>query len=754
MPLSNNKLLKLSFKHKDQPDKPNMTTEQFKAAVDSQAEELQAKHNSLIDELEGMGISTRSDLDKHGYDITSAKYGAINSGSIDTSQAFIFASFDLTAIGGGEMYVPPGTYRISANVDIPSGVVVVLANGARISVDTGFTFKANIQARPSSNIFTGPGTVLLPYTKEIYPQWFGAKPDGATENSAAINNMLASSDSCDMIFTAGVYLVETDITVLKPDVRLIGRGATIKSLNATAGRLAVKSCKEISGFTFDRATIYVPYDYDNGFMRIQFNKFLNTGLSIYFGCGFSRWAQNVHILWNEFNGCSYAVYGALTNGLIAFNKMSNSLSRNIELAAGDDTVILGNRIDGGITAISFLCSRDLTGGKGAHNVVISENVVSNVSEEAIGCDLRGNTSGKTGTVKTGTITAYYRDTPGRQIVPDFAFTNYQYLRYYVVMLTGKSKGKIYEIDYMGPTGVEMFQLSEGSTSTSQPDVAVGDKFVIQVPYLGFVISNNVIHNCTTGISLWGNSFHTRIVNNRIRNTPNAAVAINTLYGFVDGGYGCCFHNTIEGNEIMKGNIQVTGFDKYGAADLPSYGNQIINNRIQHGTITYSRQNDFLIEGNICDDLIVEYCGNTLPDASQQYAGRTRVIVDSGIKQRERVNVTSGATSSGNITISLGGANYQIAVVTGDTPSTIASKINAATFNGFTTEYIGGATSVKFISTSLGSKPTGSFNAGTTGAAGTFSTIALGSNGSGVADTAYVCLKSATGTYSWKPLTNG
>jgi hypothetical protein len=54
--LEDNKLPGLSFLHKNQPDRPIMTAAQFKAAVDSQAEELRGKLNSLIDELINSGV--------------------------------------------------------------------------------------------------------------------------------------------------------------------------------------------------------------------------------------------------------------------------------------------------------------------------------------------------------------------------------------------------------------------------------------------------------------------------------------------------------------------------------------------------------------------------------------------------------------------------------------------------------------------------------------------------------------------------
>lgn len=51
MAIKKYKLPDFSFKHANQPNKPNMTVPQFKAALDSQGEELQQKFNGLVDDL-------------------------------------------------------------------------------------------------------------------------------------------------------------------------------------------------------------------------------------------------------------------------------------------------------------------------------------------------------------------------------------------------------------------------------------------------------------------------------------------------------------------------------------------------------------------------------------------------------------------------------------------------------------------------------------------------------------------------------
>lgn len=600
------------------------------SAGDSNTEIVDARYSSLYNITYPVLTKRIDAIEKDGFDlgVSVIRKGADRTGTAGSADAILTALYV-----SDTAFVPPGVYLIEKNITIPAGKVLCFAHNARLLPMNGVTITVNgtIKADLRDWVFDyslgGSASALVSQTYVVSPQWFGAKADGVSDDAASMLNAVTFIDYGDIYFPSGTFRLETDLIVTKPNLRLVGDGAIIKSINATAGRFTIKGCKEVSGFTFDRVTIYIPYDYDNGFLRIQYNTFKGTGLSIYFGTGFSRWAQNVHVLWNVFDGHSYAVYGALTNGRIAFNRMVNSISRNIELSAGDDTVIFGNQIDGGITGISYLCSRNLTGGKGAHNVVIAKNTISNITEEAIGCDLRGNETGKTGSVKRGTISAYYRDIPGRQIIPDFTFTAYQYLHYYIVMLTGKSAGKIYEIDYMGKTGTELLQLSEASTSTTNPDVNIGDQIVIQVPYMGFIITENVVHNSTTGVSLWGNAFQCNIARNRIRKVTNAAIAVNSLFGMIDGDVGACFHNRIENNEINSGSIQISA-KTYNATTSPiinSFGNIVKGNRVQHGIITYNYQSEFLVEDNICDDIQVSGIGTSLPIASAKYAGIRRMV---------------------------------------------------------------------------------------------------------------------------------
>lgn len=75
-------------------------------------------------------------------------------------------------------------------------------------------------------------------------------------------------------------------------------------------------------------------------------------------------------------------------------------------------------------------------------------------------------------------------------------------------------------------------------------------------------------------------------------------------------------------------------------------------------------------------------------------------------------ITAGCSTSGDLTITLNGVNFTVAVTAGDDINTVASKIRSATFNGWTTS--GSGDSVIFTCNETGVKTTGTFNGGSTG----------------------------------------
>jgi hypothetical protein len=82
-----------------------------------------------------------------------------------------------------------GTFTAGVNINVPRNVTLEFSPGSIISVDSGkiFTIEGNLHA-PLVQIFSGTGRVAVASTGigEVYPEWWGAVPDGKTDSTAAI----------------------------------------------------------------------------------------------------------------------------------------------------------------------------------------------------------------------------------------------------------------------------------------------------------------------------------------------------------------------------------------------------------------------------------------------------------------------------------------------------------------------------------------------------------------------------------------
>ena len=114
------------------------------------------------------------------------------------------AAFSAAAAAFNYVYVPPGTYRISANTALPSTTRWIVADGALFSIDSGvtLTFRGEV-ASGWAQIFSGSGTVTG--LKRVRAEWFGAAADGATDDRGAIqkaqDSMEASGSSRGSVAT-------------------------------------------------------------------------------------------------------------------------------------------------------------------------------------------------------------------------------------------------------------------------------------------------------------------------------------------------------------------------------------------------------------------------------------------------------------------------------------------------------------------------------------------------------------------------
>lgn len=117
----------------------------------------------------------------------------------------------VTAIGSNPaaLRVPAGAYTISANLTIPANITLKPERGAVFSIPGGKTLSINGSLECGLyQVFSGSGTVVLGSgsVKEVYPEWWGAKGDDATDSGSALQ---AAANACGqakvLYLSAGVY---------------------------------------------------------------------------------------------------------------------------------------------------------------------------------------------------------------------------------------------------------------------------------------------------------------------------------------------------------------------------------------------------------------------------------------------------------------------------------------------------------------------------------------------------------------------
>ena len=164
-------------------------------------------------------------------------YGAVGDGIADDTAAVMAAVTAAAAYdNGSEVFIPRGAYSIG-DVTVPNNVTLNFSQGGIISVQTGKTITINGGIKAGLyQIFSGSGTVAgTPKIKEVYPQWFGAKGDGVTDDTQAIQaaiNLAISSNKNTVSCTSGEYkisgaLVNANLVTFAGDNAVFsGAGAT------------------------------------------------------------------------------------------------------------------------------------------------------------------------------------------------------------------------------------------------------------------------------------------------------------------------------------------------------------------------------------------------------------------------------------------------------------------------------------------------------------------------------------------------
>jgi hypothetical protein len=131
----------------------------------------------------------------------------------------------ITAIGATRktVFLPPGTWVISANLTFPTTLDLVIPSGALLDINPGVVVAVNGGLiAPPVRIFAGTGTVTFgTHTDTVYPQWWGATADGVTDDAPAYQ--AACRTGKEVRVPQGTSMIGTPL-VLVSGSSLVGEG--------------------------------------------------------------------------------------------------------------------------------------------------------------------------------------------------------------------------------------------------------------------------------------------------------------------------------------------------------------------------------------------------------------------------------------------------------------------------------------------------------------------------------------------------
>ena len=207
----------------------------------------------------GSGAVVRSLTSKAADWLSAADYGVTGDGITDDRAALAAAVAEGGVLGKPVLMVglTGNTFRVASALTL-SGSILFLAGG-NLKPDTGVTIAitGNLTA-PSTRIFSGLGVVTLSlgYGTDAQANWWGAIPDGATDNTAVVNAAivaLGAGGGGRLRFGSGSYNFSGTVTLNQNNVSLVGANPGATYLNFANGS---SDCIKVG-------TVYTTPYYDN-----------------------------------------------------------------------------------------------------------------------------------------------------------------------------------------------------------------------------------------------------------------------------------------------------------------------------------------------------------------------------------------------------------------------------------------------------------------------------------------------------------
>jgi len=221
------------------------------------------------------------------------------------------------------LFFPKGVYKIDGQLSVPLEVTFAFEEGAMLDIGeiSKVMFSGSVLAY-GWQVFAGEGDILgILNNQRIYPQWFGAKGDGKTEDSEAFRRAITHSNEIAIPYTENGYVLK-DITV--PSLKRIYGLDAKKSVI-----IGHKDCENL--FTFLSGTKEVKiskFSLDMSKTEESTCFFFNAET---FGCtNFEIWDIDV-----------FAVYNVIRDARVPPNKIysTNLLFRNFKCVSTRGTAV-------------------------------------------------------------------------------------------------------------------------------------------------------------------------------------------------------------------------------------------------------------------------------------------------------------------------------------------------------------------------------------------------------------------------------